>query len=143
MKSRFLCFTAISSTLLLAACASSDGHSGSWQTLGTLSDGNIKAAIDKSSIRKNGMLVSFRDRKTISKPSEERFTNTPPYKTALGSWEIHCANKTYRLTALKLISDRGQTVADEQYTATNLRPMSIMNGTVTEKQYELVCGKKL
>ena len=99
--------------------------------------------MDKSSIKSNGQLVTFRDRKVISKLSEEKFANTPAYKTALADWEIHCGNKTYRLTALQLLNERGQTVTNQRYTATNLRPMSVMSGSITEKQYELVCGKKL
>ena len=135
---------ATSMILLLAACASSgSGSGGNWQSIGTTSNGNIKVAVDKSSIKKNGALATFRDRKIINKLSEERFVNTPAYKTALADWEIHCTNKTYRLTALQLINEHGQTVSNEKYTATNLRPMSVMSGTVTEKQYELVCGNKL
>ncbi len=30
---------------------------------------------------------------------------------------------------------------NERYTATNLRPMSVMSGTLTEKQFEVVCKK--
>ncbi|MCP1660067.1 YgdI/YgdR family lipoprotein [Neisseria perflava] len=134
---------AVSLAFFLAACASSGDKGGNWQNIGTTSNGNIKVSMDKSSIKKNGSLVTFRDKKVISKPSEERFVNTPVYKTAIGEWEIHCVNKTYRLTALQLINDRGQTVSNEKYTAANLRPMSVMNGTITEKQYELACGKKL
>lgn len=137
---------AASLALVLAACASSGGSgsgSGNWQNIGTTSNGNIKIAVDKASIKKNGQLVTFRDRKVVSKPGEEQFANTPAYKTALADWEIHCANKTYRLTALQLLDERGQTVTNQRYTATNLRPMSVMSGSVTEKQYELVCDKKL
>ncbi|QEY23891.1 surface-adhesin E family protein [Neisseria animalis] len=142
MKSRLSRLSAVSTLLLLAACAT-DNKGGNWQQIGTISDGNIKVAVDQSSIKKKGVLVSFRDRKIIVKPGEERFNNMPAYKTALSDWEIHCTNKTYRLTALQLLNERGQTLSNQQYTATNLRPMSIMHGTVTEKQYELVCGRKL
>ncbi|WP_416191630.1 surface-adhesin E family protein [Neisseria sp. CCUG12390] len=135
---------AASLALFLAACASSGSSgSGNWQSIGTTSNGNIKVSVDKSSIKKNGQLVTFRDRKVISKLSEEQFANTPAYKTALADWEIHCTNKTYRLTALQLLDERGQTVTNQRYTATNLRPMGVMSGSITEKQYELVCGKKL
>lgn len=145
MTIRFLRFGATAAlTLILAACATSGQSGGSnWQNIGTISNGNIKVSIDKASIKKNGQLVTFRDRKVVSKPSEEQFANTPAYKTALADWEIHCANKTYRLTALQLQDGRGQIVTNARYTATNLRPMSVMSGTITEKQYEVVCGKKL
>lgn len=127
----------------LTACASSGGVAGHWQNIGTTSNGNIKVSVDKSSIQKKGTLVTFRDRKVVSNLNEERFVNTPRYKTAIGDWEIHCSNKTYRLTALQLLDEHGQPLTNERYTATNLRPMSVMSGTITEKQYELVCGQKL
>ena len=63
---------------------------------------------------------------------EERFVNTPAYKTAIGDWEIHCTNKTYRLTALQLLDEHGKEISKHSYTATNIRPMSVMNGTITE-----------
>ena len=136
--------TAALAALVLTACETTSSISGgSWNSIGTISNGNIKVSIDKSSIRKNGNLATFRDKKTVSKMSEERFANTPAYKTAVSEWEIHCTSKTYRLTALQLTNDRGQVVANHRYTATDVRPMSIMSGTITEKQYETVCGKKL
>ena len=52
----------------------------SWTNIGTISEGNIKVAIDRSSIKRNGALVTFRDKKTVSKLKEERFVNTPPIK---------------------------------------------------------------
>lgn len=131
-------------TTLLTACASSGGgNGGNWQSIGSSSNGNIKIFIDQSSIQKSGQLVTFRDKKVVSKASEESFANMPQYKTAISTWEIHCANKTYRLNALQLINEQGKVIANEKYTATSLRPMSVMNGTVTEKQYEQVCNKKL
>ena len=56
---------------------------------------------------------------------------------------IHCTNKTYRLTALQLLDEHGKEISKHSYTATNIRPMSVMNGTITEKQFEAVCGSKL
>ena len=83
----------------------------------------------------------------IKKPfptlKEERFVNTPAYKTAIGSWEIHCSNKTYRLAALQLMDEHGRVISNQSYTPTSIRPMSVMSGTITEKQYETVCGHKL
>ncbi len=100
-------------------------------------------AIDRSSIKRNGALVTFRDKKTVSKLKEERFVNTPAYKTAIGNWEIHCSNKTYRLAALQLMDEHGRVISNQSYTPTSIRPMSVMSGTITEKQYETVCGHKL
>ncbi len=124
---------------LLAACATGPNVSGSWKDIGTTANGNIKAAIDTASIKRNGQLATFRDKKTVVKPSEERYVNTPAYKTAIGEWEIHCRNKTYRLTALQLLDTHGKVLMNERYTAAGLRPMSIMNGSITEKQFEAVC----
>ena len=138
-----LCAAALAALLLNACETVGTGSGSNWHNIGTISNGNIKVAVDKSSIRKNGNLVTFRDKKTVAKMKEERFVNTPAYKTALADWEIHCANKTYRLTTLQLIDERGQTVSSQRYSAVNLRPMSVMGGTITEKQYELVCGHKL
>ena len=141
--SRALRYTAAASlAAFLAACAGTGTQvAGNWQEIGTTGNGNIKAAIDKSSIKRNGELATFRDKKTVVKLGEERFVNTHAYKTAVGEWEIHCRNKTYRLTALQLIDERGQVLMNERYTATNLRPMSVMSGTLTEKQFEVVCKK--
>lgn len=138
--SRILRYSAATAlAALLAACASGPSVSGNWQDLGTTGNGNIKAAIDKSSIKRNGNLATFRDKKTIIKPSEERYVNTPRYKTAVGEWEIHCTNRTYRLTSLQLLDESGRELMKQQYTAAGLRPMSIMSGSITEKQFEAVC----
>lgn len=135
---------AVTAALLLAACAANGPTvSGNWKDIGTTSNGNIKASIDMDSIKKNGHVVTFRDKKTVLKPNEERYTNLPKYKTAVGEWEINCQNKTYRLTALKLLNSNGSTLTDERYTAVNLRPMSITLGSITAKQYETVCKRKL
>lgn len=139
--SRVLRYAAAASlTALLAACASTGPSvSGSWKEIGTTSNGNIKASIDTASIKRNGSLATFRDKKTVLKPSEERYVNTPAYKTAVGEWEIHCTNRTYRLTALQLLDEHGKVLMNERYTAAGLRPMSVMSGSITEKQFEAVC----
>lgn len=141
-------FAAASLVLLMAACTTVNSPtgpsvSGNWSSLGTVANGNIKVAVDKNSIRKNGNLVTFRDRKVVVKPGSHNYGNTPKYKTAIGTWEIHCTNKTYRLTALQLLDEKGTVVANETYTAAGLRPMSVQGGTITEKQFETACGKKL
>ncbi|UOO81846.1 hypothetical protein LVJ83_13225 [Uruburuella testudinis] len=139
--SRALHYTAAAAlAALLAACAATGPDvAGNWKEIGTINSGNIKAAIDTSSIKRNGQLATFRDKKTVLKPSEERYVNTPAYKTAVGEWEIHCRNKTYRLTALQLLDERGQVLMNQKYTAAGLRPMSVMGGSITEKQFETVC----
>lgn len=135
--------SAAAAALLLAACAGTSGPSvsGSWEKIGTTANGNINAYIDKSSIRRNGSLVTFRDRKVVQKTDEERYVNSPKYKTAVGTWEMHCVHKTYRLTALQLLDEKGTVLLNETYTAAGIRPMSIIGGSVNEKQFETVCGK--
>ena len=126
--------------LLLASCASGPKVEGNWKELGATGNGNISAAIDQNSIKRNGNLATFRDKKTVLKPGEERYVNTPKYKTAVGEWEINCRNKTYRLTGLQLLDESGQILMNEKYTATHLRPMQIMEGSLTEKQFQAVCS---
>ena len=138
----------LSSTLLflslLAACSSTGGPhvAGSWEHIGDTNNGNIRAYLDKDSIKRNGQFVTFRDRKVVVKPEEERYVNTPRYKTAVGEWEIHCSNKTYRLVSLNLLNDDGGSVMQQNYTSVNLHPMPISNNTLTDKQYQFVCNKK-
>ena len=139
---------AVSFALSLAACSSINSStgpsvSGNWSSIGTAANGNIKVAVDKNNIRKNGNLVTFRDRKVVVKPGSHNYGNTPQYKTAIGTWEIHCTNKTYRLTALQLLDEKGTVLANETYTAAGLRPMSVQGGTITEKQFETACGQTL
>lgn len=131
--------SAVALALLLASCASGPKVEGTWKDVGATGNGNITAAIDHSSIKKNGNFATFRDKKTVLKTNEERYVNTPKYKTAVGEWEINCRNKTYRLTALKLLDESGKILMDEKYTATNLRPMQIIEGSITEKQFQAVC----
>lgn len=131
---------AVSAVVLLAACAG-PRVAGKWTEVGVTHQGNIKVSLDTDSIRRNGRLVTFRDKKTVVNPKEERYVNTPRYKTAVGTWEMNCTNKTYRLTALQLLDERGQTVANHSYTASAIRPMSVLGGSIVEKQYQMVCRK--
>jgi len=126
----------------LAACSTTGGPGtdGNWSRLGETGNGNIRAYIDKDSIVRNGDMVTFRDRKVVVKPSEERYTNTPPYKTAIGTWEMNCRTKTYRLTQLLLVDKEGKPLTDQKYSASQLRPMQVMAGSITEKQYQAACG---
>ena len=112
---RFSLAATVFAALMLSACETTTTSSGggSWTNIGTISEGNIKVAIDRSSIKRNGALVTFRDKKTVSKLKEERFVNTPAYKTAIGSWEIHCSNKTYRLAALQLMDEHGRVISNQ------------------------------
>ena len=140
VNGRLLAATALIS--LLAACSTTGGPGteGNWSRLGETGNGNIRAYIDKDSIVRNGDVVTFRDRKVVVKPSEERYANTPPYKTAIGTWEMNCRAKTYRLTQLLLVDKEGKPLTDQKYTASQLRPMQVMAGSITEKQYQAACS---
>lgn len=139
----------LAAALILAACAtgsSPDGSpdvSGNWQEVGLSGSGNVRHAIDQNSIRRQGGLATFRDKKTVIDVAQERYSNTPAYKVAVGDWEMDCARKTYRLNALQLLDSAGQSIGQYRYGSTDLRPMAVVRGSATEKQYELVCGQKL
>ena len=62
---RFSLAATVFAALMLSACETTTTSSGggSWTNIGTISEGNIKVAIDKSSIKRNGALVTFRDKK--------------------------------------------------------------------------------
>ncbi len=128
------------SALLLAACAAGPQVDGQWQSLGETANGNIRAYIDKGSIKRSGQLVTFRDRKVVVNTAEERYVNTPSYKTAVGEWEIHCSNRTYRLTGLQLLAANGQIVSQQRYNAVDVRPMPVQKGSINEKQWQTVCA---
>lgn len=128
---------------LLAACAGGPKVEGSWQSIGESNEGNIRNYIDKSSVKRNGNIVTFRDKKTVVKPAQERYVNTPRYKTAIGTWEIDCAKKTYRLSALSLLDESGKELLKQTYTPVNVRPMPVTeSGSIVEKQYQTVCSGK-
>ena len=84
---RFSLAATVFAALMLSACETTTTSSGggSWTNIGTISEGNIKVAIDRSSIKRNGALVTFRDKKTDSKLKEERFVNTPDYTKTIGN----------------------------------------------------------
>ena len=120
--------------VILAGCPSVGNvpqAGGDWHNMGEANNGNFK---------RNGQLVTFRDRKIVVDMKEERFINVPPYKTAINNWEIHCGNKTFRLTASTLYDDTGKIISDEKYTAVDIRPMAIPPNSLTEEQRKIVCA---
>lgn len=131
--------------LWLAACSLSGGPgvSGNWQEVGLSGGGNVRHAIDKGSIRRQGALAMFRDKKTVINMAQEHYGNTPAYKVAVSDWEMDCTRKTFRLTALQLLDAQGKTIGQYRYTSAQLRPMAAVRGSATEKQFEQVCGGKL
>lgn len=126
-------------TLLTGCAINPMGNSLNWKELGESGDTNIQYAIDMSSIQRHGELVTFRDRKKVIDMSRQQFHHTPPFKYALGSWEVNCQHKTFRLIEVKLMDERGQVVNQAQYTMSDIRPMMIMRGSAAEQQYNQVC----
>lgn len=136
-------------SLLLAACTSNTlspmptytapPMSGTWKDLGTINHNNIVVAYDMGSIRKNGDTAQLRDRKIIVNPAQESYVNTPPYKIAVSDWEFHCKNRSYRLAAVQFLDDHGSLIKRESYTPTEIRPMPLNQGTIAEKQFNVVC----
>lgn len=132
---------ALAATLAACTLTGTPNVPGTWQDIGLSVSGNIRHAIDTGSIRHQGNLAIFRDMKTVLDMKQEHFSNTPAYKVAVGTWEIDCTRHTFRLTALQLLDTQGKIISDTQYSATDLRPMAVMRGSATEKQYNLVCKK--
>ena len=122
--------------ILLISCSTLNNSSSQWENIGTISNGNIHVYINKDNFKKNGNIIIFQDKKVVIDLKQERFANTP-------AWEIHCNNKTYRLSSLQLFDTKNVEISRQSYTASSLRPMSILSGTLTEKQYEIVCKRKL
>lgn len=138
-----------STALLLCACAGNSTQSaiknapkvaGSWQNLGSISNGNIIVSYDAGSLTKNGELVRMRDRKIVVNPNEERYVGTPrSYKVAVSDWEFNCRNRSYRLTAVQFLDERGNIVSQENYAKNPIPPMPISAGTIAEKQFNVAC----
>ena len=81
---RFSLAATVFAALMLSACETTTTSSGggNWTNIGTISEGNIKVAIDRSSIKRNGALVTFRDKKNRFQTERGRFVNTPAYKNS-------------------------------------------------------------
>lgn len=139
MKLRFplLCGAA----LLLAACAAGPRVVGTWKHIGNTDNGNVRVYIDQDSMVRNGPNVTFRDRKVVQKPELERYVNMPAYKTAVGTWEIHCTQKIYRLNALQLMAADGREVFSRTYPVSMIKAAAIPAGSLTEAQWKTVCRR--
>ncbi|WP_230369967.1 hypothetical protein [Paludibacterium denitrificans] len=62
--------------------------SADWENTGVSPNGNILNELDKLSIKREGTLVTFRDRKTIFNLKKENFLSTPRHKVSIntGRW---------------------------------------------------------
>lgn len=149
MNYRFLALTLLAG--LLAGCAtppasSSRGSSGSgnvptadWENLGVSPNGNILNEIDRLSVRHQGNLASFRDRKTIFDMSKENFLSTPRHKVSINSWQIDCSAQTFQLTAMILFDENGRQVASFTYNDSQIKPKPVVPNTASYQQMLYVC----
>ncbi len=145
MNKKILLAVATGAILLLAGCPSthsplSDATTGaSWVNIGVSSNNNTLHELDKNSIKKNGSMVTFRDKKTLDNPGKAQFTNLPEHKTSLNEWEVNCKNKTYTLASTRLFDKRGQLVYKQDIDLSKRTFMGVSRGSAIEKQYEYVC----
>jgi hypothetical protein len=145
MNKKILLAVATCATLLLAGCPSThtpltDATVGaSWMNIGVSNNNNTLHELDKNSIKKNGSMVTFRDRKTLDNPDKSMFSNMPEHKTSLNVWEINCKNKTYTLVSTRLFNKNGQQVYTQDIDLSKRTFMGISRGSAIEKQYDYVC----
>lgn len=113
---------------------------GSWQHLGATHNGNVLISYDTASVRKNGDFMLLRDRKIVVNPALEKYDDkTPRYKIAVNDWEFHCRNQSYRLAATQFLDESGKILLAKRFTPVEIRPMPISAGSISQKQYALVC----
>lgn len=137
----YLRVVATASLFLLAACGTSTPPSSgkNWLSLGVSQNSNILHELDQSSIKKNGSVVTFRDKKTFSDISKEHFQYLPKHKYSLNTWEINCPNKTYRLVSTQLMAENGTQVWEKTFDFNTAPTRKIVAGSSTDKQYQAVC----
>lgn len=106
---------------------------------GGLPNGNILNELDKLSVRKQGQLVSFRDRKTIFNLKKENFLSTPRHKVSINSWQIDCSQRTFRLLDMVLFDENGRQIASFTYNDNQIKPMPVVQNSASYQQMLLVC----
>ncbi|WP_434779762.1 surface-adhesin E family protein [Neisseria sp. Ec49-e6-T10] len=147
MNKKVLALASIGATLLLAGCPSVNSplntanQGASWVNIGVSTNNNILHELDKASIKKNGNIVTFKDRKTIDNLSKEHFVNVPEYKTSINTWQVNCSNRTFSLVDTQLFNKQGNSVYSYNYDATKRTFMKVSPGSAVEKQYNYVCNK--
>lgn len=149
-------FAALAAVLILAGCASAPqstrpaaGSAAStaaasqanadWQNLGVSPNGNILNELDRLSIKQQGSLVTFRDRKTIFNLKKENFLSTPRHKTSLNSWQIDCAAHTFRLLDMQLFDENGRQIASFSYNDSQIKAMPVVQNSASYQQMLQVC----
>ena len=137
----------LAALLMLAGCATAQGgQTGSssspnadWENLGVTPNGNTMHELDKLSIKRQGNKVTFRDRKTIFNLAKENFLTVPRHKHSLNTWEIDCANQTYRLLDTTLYDENNRLVVTYRYSEQESRSQPISSKSASEQQKQRVC----
>lgn len=111
-----------------------------WHNLGVSPNGNILNEIDKLSVRRQGSVVTFRDKKTIFNMKKENFLSTPRHKYSINTWQIDCASRTFRLTSVTLFDENSRLVASYLYNDSQIKPMPVVQNSASYQQMLFVCG---
>lgn len=110
-----------------------------WENLGVSPNGNILNELDKLSIKPQGSVVTFRDRKTIFNLRKENFLSTPRHKVSINSWLIDCSARTFRLTAMVLFDENGRQIASYTYNDSQIKAMPVTQNSASFQQMQYVC----
>lgn len=127
--------------ILVTACQTvpTDSTHQTWQELSKIHQNNINIAYDPHSIKVQGDTVSISDRKIVVDTKKENYLNTPPFKTAIGEWEFHCRNRTYRLTQIAFWDTKGQSQGKYTFTPSQTQPTHIIPNSPSEQLFNLAC----
>jgi hypothetical protein len=110
-----------------------------WENLGVSPNGNILNELDKLSIKPQGSVVTFRDRKTIFNVKKENFLSTPRHKISINSWLIDCSARTFRLTSMVLFDENGRQIASYTYNDSQIKAMPVTQNSASYQQMQYVC----
>lgn len=142
-------FLVLCSTAILVACSSNGSFNknsmaaqGHWQNINRIHNGNIEISYDTGSLKKQGNTVSIRDRKIVRDTDKETYHDTPNYKIAIGDWEFHCTQRTYRLVALQFWDNKKNEIAKHQFAPNEIPSMPIMQNTPTQALFDIACHNK-
>ena len=113
--------------------------SADWENLGVSPNGNILNELDKLSIKREGTLVTFRDRKTIFNLKKENFLSTPRHKVSINTWQMDCNARTFWLKAMVLFDENGRQIASFTYNDGQIKPMPVVQNSASYQQMQWVC----
>lgn len=113
-----------------------------WQNLGVSPNGNILNELDQLSFKRDGSLVTFRDKKTIFNPKKENFLSTPSHKFSINTWQIDCNQRTIRLLAMALFDEGGRQIASYTYNDAQIKATPVVQNSASFQQMKFVCGNQ-